>query len=66
MARTVADLTFQTQTMLDLAARTPDAFDGEQIMTQPWKAVDLPKKMRIGWYTEGAGVKVDLQPESKR
>lgn len=57
MARNVADLTYQSKVMIDLAAETPDAFDGEQLMVKPWRD-EKPKKLRIGWYIHSAGVKV--------
>ena len=60
MARSVADLTYQTKIMLEGVMDTPDAHEGEPLLPVRWKAAVLPKRMRFGWYTDTAGVKARI------
>jgi Asp-tRNA(Asn)/Glu-tRNA(Gln) amidotransferase A subunit family amidase len=60
MARTVADLTFATRTMIDLATEDDADRGPERIMPIPWRRVELPKKLRVGYFTECGGVRVGV------
>ncbi|KAK8866117.1 hypothetical protein IAR55_001268 [Kwoniella newhampshirensis] len=55
MARNVDDLIFGTRNMIKLALTT--SFMGEQLLPLPWQDVELPKKLRIGYYTNDNCIK---------
>ncbi|WWC58801.1 uncharacterized protein I303_101345 [Kwoniella dejecticola CBS 10117] len=53
MGRTVDDLIFASKSMLSLAHSTADiALKGEVLLPLPWKEVDIPKKLKVGYWTQ--------------
>jgi len=58
IARTVADLRFASKTMINLAQDPASGLAGENIMPIPWRDVDMPERLKIGYFIETGGVKV--------
>lgn len=58
MGRTVADLTFASKTMVDLATASGADRGRERIMPILWREVELPRRLRVGYFVECGGVKV--------
>lgn len=60
MARNVSDLTFAARGMYSIAQQTRDEgyMMRQRIMPVPWKEVELPKKLKIGYFIEEGCVKV--------
>lgn len=59
MARSVNDLAFQAKTMITMALEDEcQSFKGEQLLPIPWQELSLPKKLKIGYYTDDGVVKV--------
>ncbi|WRT64349.1 uncharacterized protein IL334_001281 [Kwoniella shivajii] len=53
MARTVDDLIFASKTMINMTHSVADlGFNGEIFIPLPWKEVELPKKLRVGYWTQ--------------
>lgn len=57
MARTVADLAFASKTVISLATE-PGADREERILPIPWREVQLPERLRVGYFVQCGGVKV--------
>ena len=60
MARNVSDLTFAARGMYSIAQRQRDEgyMMRQRIMPVPWQEVELPKKLKIGYFIEEGCVKV--------
>lgn len=58
MARFIEDLELACQVV---AEATCD-FRGEQVLRLPWREVDMPKQMVVGWYVEDECLKVCFIP----
>lgn len=58
MARSVDDLIFASRTMLTLAQRSLVSLNGEQLLPIQWREVELPKKLRVGYFTDDHAIKV--------
>ena len=58
MARNVDDLIFASSGILSLVPEMSDSFNGESLMPIPWIKVELPKRLKIGYFVELPGVKV--------
>lgn len=66
MARTVDDLIFQSKTMISMATEQDGTtFGGEQIIHLRWNEYAVPKKLKIGWYTEDGAIKVRMPSHFK-
>ncbi|WWD17676.1 hypothetical protein CI109_102117 [Kwoniella shandongensis] len=57
MGRNVDDLAFGARNMLTLAQESTARINGEQLIHMPWKEVELPKKLRVGYFTEDNCIK---------
>ncbi|WVQ83646.1 hypothetical protein IAT38_005788 [Cryptococcus sp. DSM 104549] len=57
MARSVDDLIFASRTMIRLAQESTSGFKGEQLLPIPWREELLPKKLRVGYWTNDQCVK---------
>lgn len=58
MARSVDDLIFASRTMLTLAQQSSVSLNGEQLLPIPWRGVEIPKKLRVGYFTDDHAIKV--------
>ena len=58
MARDVADLTFASKTMINLAQDPASGLASKNILPIPWRDVELPRKLKIGYFFEMGGLKV--------
>jgi hypothetical protein len=67
MAKNVSDLTFAARGMYTIAQKQRDEgyMIRQRVLPIPWKEVDLPKKMKIGYFIEEGSVKV-CSPNSIR
>nr|XP_018999641.1 amidase [Kwoniella mangroviensis CBS 8507]OCF63102.1 amidase [Kwoniella mangroviensis CBS 8507] len=54
MGRTVDDLIFASRSILDLThSQVADlCFRGEMLIPLPWKEVDLPRQLKVGYWTQ--------------
>ncbi|OWZ71401.1 hypothetical protein AYX14_03160 [Cryptococcus neoformans] len=57
MARSVDDLIFASRTMLTLAQQSSVSLNGEQLLPIPWREVEIPKKLRVGYFTDDHAIK---------
>ena len=62
MGRNVDDLTYITRATLEGAQRPRKEFHfkGEQLLPIPWREVQLPVRLKIGYMTESGAVKVTI------
>jgi hypothetical protein len=58
MARNVSDLTWAAKVITDLTTQSGNRGE-ESLVPVPWREVTLPKVLRVGWFTEFGGVKVN-------
>ena len=60
MARNVADLTFAAKGMYFIAQERRDEgyMMRQRVLPIPWREVELPRKMKIGYFIEEGSVKV--------
>ena len=60
MARNVSDLTFAARGMYSIAQKQRDEgyMMRQRVLPIPWKEVELPQKMKIGYVIEEGSVKV--------
>jgi hypothetical protein len=60
MARTVSDLTFAARGMYTIAQEKRDEgyMMRQRVLPIPWRAIELPRKMKIGYFIEEGSVKV--------
>jgi len=60
MARNVSDLTFAAKGMYTIAQEQRDEgyMMRQRVLPIPWRQVELPKKMKIGYFIEEGSVKV--------
>jgi len=47
--------------MIDMAQDQAGEMVGEKIMPIPWRDIQLPAKLKIGYFTEMGGVKVSIR-----
>ncbi|XAO27235.1 hypothetical protein I312_106077 [Cryptococcus bacillisporus CA1280] len=57
MARSVDDLIFASRIMLNLAQQSSVSLNGEQLLPIPWREVEVPKKLRVGYFTDDHAIK---------
>ncbi|WVQ77023.1 hypothetical protein IAR50_006702 [Cryptococcus sp. DSM 104548] len=57
MARTVDDLIFSTRSVLNTIHEPSTDLPGEQLMPIPWREVDLPKKLKVGYWVDDHAIK---------
>ena len=57
MARNVDDLEWSSRSMTGLVMEHSDR-GGEPLLPIPWRNVELPAKLSVGWFTEFGGVRV--------
>lgn len=62
MARSVDDLIFASRIMLSLAQQSSVSLNGEQLLPIPWREVEVPKKLRVGYFTDDHAIKVGDTP----
>jgi hypothetical protein len=62
MARTVSDLTFAARGMYTIAQEKRDEgyMMRQRVLPIPWREVELPRKMKIGYSIEEGSVKVSF------
>jgi Asp-tRNA(Asn)/Glu-tRNA(Gln) amidotransferase A subunit family amidase len=60
MARNVSDLTFAARGMYSIAQEKRDEgyMMRQRVLPIPWREVELPRKMKIGYFIEEGSVKV--------
>jgi Asp-tRNA(Asn)/Glu-tRNA(Gln) amidotransferase A subunit family amidase len=60
MARNVSDLTFAAEGMYSIARQKRDEgyMMRQRVLPIPWRKVELPRKMKIGYFIEEGSVKV--------
>lgn len=58
LARTVADLTFQSKVVIDCVAEAQYNLGGEYLLPIPWRPVELPKKLKFGYYVDDGCIPV--------
>jgi len=60
MARTVSDLTFAARGMYSIAQEKRDEgyMMRQRVLPIPWREIEIPKKMKIGYFIEEGSVKV--------
>jgi hypothetical protein len=58
MARNVPDLTFASKSMINLAQDPASGLAGQNILPIPWREVELPQKLKIGYFFDTGGARV--------
>jgi hypothetical protein len=69
MARNVEDLAFAAGAMSRLIQGSRRECGGETLIPLEWKDVELPKRLKIGYWMEDGAVKVrdgDIRVEKRR